>query len=269
MGRGRSTQSVPKTDAENRDVEPWNPKYWKKWDHLPGALRCAVFRTWIFARPLLPEERLRLHFAILEPKISDYDAVQHEEVRWMVTHLRAMMPERLSNNQILPSMLKKALAYFFGCEERIIQKRCYEDQDTWLEVRRVVAEVLGDAKLLAYHLDCQIDPASEKHWEEFGRGDWRIYTALGYFVNCGGRSVSRYLGKPEGMSGLYRRYRLWDQLPNSPRLISRGEPSLPKFGGSPILALPFNSSEELPWAEYDSEFAGKLIDFPITLPEFM
>lgn len=270
MGRQPSYRQI-RTPEQRRLNDPWDHMGWTKWEHLPGALQCAVFRAWIFAVPCLPEERLRLHFAIAVEGIGDCLAVQHEEPRWMVTHLKGMLGSRVSEHERLPGMVRKALSYFFGCSERAILKRCGEDRDRWKEVGRVVNEVLTDPALVNEHLARLTDDPGILHWRAFAVGDWRLPLGLtGYPVDCEGRFVSRRVGRINGSLELHRIYHLWRQLPPEPdsipspsrmRIVAATSPSA--SDGILDAQLPFTNSEDLPWAEYDAEFVGKPVVPPI------
>lgn len=273
MGRGVSISKV-KTSADWRQSDPWNPKGWEEWNHLPGALQCAVYRAWLFSVPTTQEERLRLHFAIATEGIHDCLAVQHEEPRWMVTHLRAMLGHRIPKASVLPGILRRALSLFFGCTDRLLRSRLEEDRDRWGGVREVVGEVLQKPELVKAHLARLTDNPGSSHWAAFAIGDWRLVAGLGgYPVDCEGRFVQRRPVRVEGKLRLHRLYLLGRQLPPASALsagdeasggLSRiiGQYSPSAIEGIPNKFLPFNDSEALPWAEYDREFEGRRLVIP-------
>lgn len=273
MGRGRSIRpNVSKEERRARD--PWDHLGWEKWEQLPGALQCAVYRAWLFSVPTTEEERLRLHFAIATEGIHDCLAVQHEEPRWMVTHLKAILRHRIRLEQNLPGILRLSLALFFNCKERVLRSRLEEDRDRWQGVRNVVQEVLQEPELVRAHLARLTDDPGPRHWKAFARGDWRIVAGLGgYPVDCEGRFVCRRAVRADGKPDLHRLYLLMRQLPSALRLPpdeadsagmarSIGSYSPSAIEGLPDHTLPFNDSEKLPWAEYDSEFEGRGLMIP-------
>lgn len=261
MARGRSIRKI-RTPEELRIRDPWDSAGWRTWTDLPSALQCAIPRTWLLVKPILAEERLRLHIALARVGISEFEAVRHEEPRWMTTHLRALLPERFSRDEKLPRWLKKGLALFFNCSESVIQKRCTEDRDRWKKVGELTQEVLDDASCAEEHLKRLSDPPDARHWQIYAAGDWRLVSAFGYAVDCEGRYVSRHFNREEGRVGLHRVYRLARQLPDSPmaRFIGLDAPSF--SDANPDEMLPFNSSEDLPWMDYDAAFVGKSIECP-------
>jgi len=261
MVRGRSIRKG-RTPEEIRRHDPWNPGGWRTWVDLPSALQCAIPRTWLLVKPILPEERIRLHVAIAQVGIGEFEAVRHEESRWMATHLRALLPERFSRDEKLPGWLKKGLALFFNCSESVIQKRCTEDRDRWKKVGELTQEVLEDPSWANDLLERLSDLPDIKHWQIYAAGDWRLASAFGYAVDCEGRYVSRHFNREEGRVGLHRIYRLARQLPNSSmsRFIGLDAPSA--SDRNPDEMLPFNSSEDLPWMDYDKAFVGKPIECP-------
>ena len=268
MPRGRSIRPIL-TLEEIRRKDPWDPAGWREWTDLPGALQCAVARTWLLAKPVLAEERLRLHFALARAGINEFEAVRHEEPRWMVTHLRGLLPERIPEGERLPGWVRKGLAFFFNCSERAIQKRCTEDRDRWRKVAEWTHEGLADEPWAEKLIERLPDPPDIKHWQVFAAGDWRLASALGYAVHCEGRYVSRHFNREEGRAGLHRVYRLARQLPNSSmaRFIGLDCPSA--SDGNPDEALPFNSPESLPWGEYDAAFEGKPMICPYPFHGFV